>query len=49
MSDKKHYVNYRDLHANLAKTIPYTQCSVFAIPNSARLHYGARFRVTDSE
>ena len=22
MSDKKHYVNYRDLHANLAETIP---------------------------
>ena len=25
MSDKEHYVNYRDLHANLPQAIPYTQ------------------------
>jgi hypothetical protein len=25
MSDKKHYVNYRNLHVNLPQTIPYTQ------------------------
>jgi hypothetical protein len=25
MSDRNHYVNYRDPHVNLPETIPYTQ------------------------